>query len=208
MTPSFIASAELSYFSLADLNNGQRKGSEIRLQFRFASGDWDASFIDGLAAASELVLLDNCGIGASSDNGAPFDIRQLAEDTARVIKALEFERASVLGWSLDGCIAQTLALEHPARINKLILLSTDPGGTDAKLASPDVRSRLADMSGTPHEQARRLLSVLFPADLAESIYQKFGGIVAAARAQLTSSAGRSRRWTLGTAMALATGFGS
>ena len=150
------------------------------------SADWDASFIDGLAAASELVLLDNRGIGASSDNGAPFDIRQLAEDTARVIEALEFERASVLGWSLDGCIAQTLALEHPARINKLILLSTDPGGTDAKLASPDVRSRLADMSGTPHEQARRLLSVLFPADLAESIYQKFGGIVAAARAQLSA----------------------
>ncbi len=98
--------------------------------------DWDPSFIDGLAAASELVLLDNRGIGASSDHGAPFDIRQLADDTARVIEALEFERASVLGWSLGGFIAQTLALEHPARIDRLILLSTDPGGAVAKLASP------------------------------------------------------------------------
>ena len=75
--------------------------------------DWDPSFIDGLAAASELVLLDNRGIGASSDHGAPFDIRQLADDTARVIEALEFERASVLGWSLGGFIAQTLALGAP-----------------------------------------------------------------------------------------------
>ncbi len=65
------------------------------------------------------------------------------------------------------------------------LLSTDPGGADAELASPDVRSRLADMSGTPHEQARRLLSLLFPGDLAESIYQKFGDVVATARAQLS-----------------------
>jgi len=42
-----------------------------------------------------------------------------------------------------------------------------------------------DMSGTPHEQARRLLSLLFPSDIAESIYRQFGDVVAAARAQLS-----------------------
>ena len=149
------------------------------------SADWDPSFIERLASANELVLLDNRGIGASTDNGAPFDIDQLADDTARMIEALEFERASVLGWSLGGFIAQTLALDYSALVDRLILLSTDPGGADAELASPDVRSRLADMSGTPHEQARRLLSLLFPGDLAESIYQKFGDLVAAARTQLS-----------------------
>ncbi len=41
------------------------------------------------------------------------------------------------------------------------------------------------MSGTPQEQARRLLSLLFPNDVAESIYREFGDIVAAARAQLS-----------------------
>jgi len=40
------------------------------------------------------------------------------------------------------------------------------------------------VSGTPHEQARRLLSLLFPVDVAESTYREFGDIVAAARAQL------------------------
>jgi pimeloyl-ACP methyl ester carboxylesterase len=43
------------------------------------------------------------------------------------------------------------------------------------------------MSGTPHEQARRLLSLLFPGDVAESIYPQFGDIVAVARAQLSPS---------------------
>ena len=41
------------------------------------------------------------------------------------------------------------------------------------------------MSGTPHEQARRLLSLLFPSDVAESFYREYGDIVAAARAQLS-----------------------
>ena len=46
-------------------------------------------------------------------------------------------------------------------------------------------SELVDTSGTPNEQARRLLFLLFPIDVAESFYREFGDIVAAARAQLS-----------------------
>jgi pimeloyl-ACP methyl ester carboxylesterase len=153
--------------------------------FAATSADWDPSFIHGLAPFNELILLDNRGIGSSTDDGKPFDIAQLAEDAARVIEAFEFERANVLGWSMGGFIAQTLALQCPDHINKLVLLSTDPGGTDADLASSAVWSQLIDVSGTPHEQARRLLSLLFPSDAADSIYREFGDIVAAARAKLS-----------------------
>jgi len=38
--------------------------------FAATSADWDPSFIDRLASASELVLVDNRGIGASTDDGA------------------------------------------------------------------------------------------------------------------------------------------
>ncbi len=86
---------------------------------------------------------------------------------------------------MGGFIAQMLALEHPHCVNKLILLSTDSGGADADLASADVWSQLVDMSGTPHEQAQRLLSLVFPSDVAESIYRQFGDIVAAARAAIS-----------------------
>jgi len=153
--------------------------------FAATSGDWDPLFIHGLASYSELILLDNRGIGRSSDDGRPFDIAQLADDVARVIEMLGIERANVLGWSMGGFMAQTLALQHPDRVNKLILLSTDPGGTDADLASPAVWSQLIDSSGTPYDQARRLLPLLFPSDVAESFYRKFGDIVAAARARLS-----------------------
>src|SRR6266513_1370268 len=93
--------------------------------FAATSADWDPSFIDGLASSNELILVDHRGIGGSPDDGKPFDIAQLADDAARVIGALGLERTSVLGWSMGGFVAQTLALEHPDRINKLVLLSTD-----------------------------------------------------------------------------------
>jgi pimeloyl-ACP methyl ester carboxylesterase len=155
--------------------------------FAATSADWDPSFINSLASSSELILLDNRGIGRSTDDGRQFDIAQLADDAARVIEMLGIERASVLGWSMGGFIAQMLAMHYPDRVNKLILLSTDSGGPNADLASAEVWSQLIDMSGTPHEQARRLLSLLFPSDVAESIYRDFGAIVAAARAQLSPS---------------------
>ena len=89
--------------------------------FGATSSDWDPLFIHGLASYSELILLDNRGIGGSADDGEPFDIARLANDAAYVIETLGFERISILGWSMGGFIAQTLALQHPGRINKLIL---------------------------------------------------------------------------------------
>jgi len=158
--------------------------------FGTTSADWDPSFIDRLASSNELILLNNRGIGGSTDDGQPFDIAKLAADAARVIETLGIERASVMGWSMVGFIAQALALNYADRVDKLVLLSTDSGGIEADLASPGVWSGLVDTSGMPNEQARRLLFLLFPTDVAESFYRQsfyrqFGDIVAAARAQLS-----------------------
>jgi pimeloyl-ACP methyl ester carboxylesterase len=153
--------------------------------FGATSADWDPSFVDRLASSHELILLNNRGIGGSTDDGQPFDIQTLAADAAGLIETLGIERASVMGWSMGGFIAQTLAVEHPHHLDKLILLSTDQGEIEADLASPDVWVELFDTSGTPNEQARRLLFLLFPNDVAEFFYRKFGDIVATARAQLS-----------------------
>ena len=153
--------------------------------FAATGADWDPSFIDKLASSNQLILLNNRGIGGSTENGQPFGIPKLADDAAHVIETLGLDRTSVLGWSMGGFIAQTLAVEHSDLVNKLILLSTDSGGTDADLASPAVWSQLIDISGTPREQARRLLFLLFPNDVAEFFYRDFGDIIAAARAQLS-----------------------
>lgn len=153
--------------------------------FAATSADWDPSFIDRLASSNELILINNRGIGSSTDDGQPFDIEKLADDAVHVIESLGVQRASVMGWSMGGFIAQAFAVKYAYRVDKLVLLSTDPGGIEADLASPEVWSELLDTSGTPNEQARRMLFLLFPADVAQSFYRQFGDIVAAARARLS-----------------------
>jgi pimeloyl-ACP methyl ester carboxylesterase len=113
--------------------------------FGATSADWDPSFIDRLASSNELILLNNRGIGGSTDDGQPFDIATLATDAAHVIETLGIECVSVMGWSMGGFIAQALALNYADRVNKLVLLSTDSGGIEADLASPDPWS-LADQN--------------------------------------------------------------
>jgi pimeloyl-ACP methyl ester carboxylesterase len=68
--------------------------------FAATSADWDPSFIYGLASSNELILLDNRGIGSSTDDGRSFDIVRLADDAAHVIETLGFKRISMLGWSM------------------------------------------------------------------------------------------------------------
>src|SRR5215470_10820875 len=96
--------------------------------FAATSADWDPSFIDRLASSNELILLNNRGIGGSTDDGRSFDIAKLADDAARVIEILGIKRASVMGWSMGGFIAQAVAVKYADRIDKLVLLSIDPGG--------------------------------------------------------------------------------
>jgi len=110
--------------------------------FGATSADWDPSFIDRLASSNELILLNNRDIGGSADDGQPFGIAKLADDAAHVIGALGFEHVSVLGWSMGGFIAQAFALNYANHVDKLVLLSTDPGGIEADLASSDVWSNL------------------------------------------------------------------
>jgi pimeloyl-ACP methyl ester carboxylesterase len=185
MEPDSLAMVEVEGVQILCRTIGTGPPLLVLNGFAATSADWDPCFIDRLASRHKLILLNSRGIGGSTDDGQSFDIAKLANDAAHVIETLGFERTSVMGWSMGGFIAQTLAVDYPDRVHKLILLSTDSGGTDADLASPAIWSRLIDTSGTPHQQARRLLSLLFPSGLAESFYRDFGDIIAAGRTQLS-----------------------
>ena len=148
------------------------------------NADWDPKFLATLATAHELVCLDHRGVGDSSVEAEPFTIEDLARDAGGAIAALGLHRPAVLGWSMGGYVAQALALSEPAAMSALILLSTDPGGRRAIARSPKVQAALLDLSGTPRAQASRLLSLLFPPSVAQSMDAQFGELVAAARARL------------------------
>jgi pimeloyl-ACP methyl ester carboxylesterase len=112
----------------------------------------------------------------------------MAADLEALLDALEIERARVAGWSMGGFAVQRLAVHAPHRVEAMALLSTDPGGGAAVPADPEVWAKLVDHSGTPREQATRLISLLFPPGRAVEIDRRFGDLVAAARAELSTAA--------------------
>jgi len=150
------------------------------------AADWDPTFLAELGKSFGVICPDNRGVGGS-DLGDPdgLTIDSMAADLEALLDALGLERAVVVGWSMGGFVAQRLALRASARVSALGLLSTDPGGPSAVFAEIDVWDRLVDYSGTPREQATRLIALLFPLRLARDIDRQFGELVADARASLS-----------------------
>jgi pimeloyl-ACP methyl ester carboxylesterase len=154
-----------------------------------SSADWDPTLLAALADSYELICPDNRGMGGSElGSGAELSIDAMASDLERLLDELVIERASVVGWSMGGFIAQRLALRAPHRISAMVLLASAPGGPTAVSPEPQTWATLTDHTGTPREQATRLISLLFPPDVAPAIDREFGDVVAAARATLSQPA--------------------
>jgi len=81
-----------------------------------------------LAEELSVVVFDNRGVGDSDVPEGPYAVSQMVDDAVAVLDAEGVERSHVLGVSLGGYVAQHLALTHPARVRKLVLASTAPGG--------------------------------------------------------------------------------
>ena len=108
----------------------------------------------------------------------------MAADALAVLDHLEVDRALVVGWSMGGFVAQAVTCAAPARVRGLGLIATDAGGPAAVLADPTDWARLVDTSGTPRQQATRLLDLLFPQPLATQLDAQVGDLVAQAKAVL------------------------
>ena len=151
------------------------------------AADWDPTFLAGLDRCFELICPDNRGVGGFplGDLNGPLTIESMAEDLEVLLDAHGIESVAVSGWSMGGFVAQALARLAPQRVEAMVLLATDPGGPGSVPADPSVWARLTDHSGTPREQATRLISLLFPPPVATEIDARFGEVVAAARADIS-----------------------
>jgi pimeloyl-ACP methyl ester carboxylesterase len=150
--------------------------------------DWDPGFLTELSGFATVICPDNRGLGDSEPGGGELTVGAMADDMGALLDGLSIPSAAVAGWSMGGFVAQQLAADAPDRVERLVLLATDCGGGSAVHTSAANFRRLIDHSGTPHEQARRLLELLFGAEEGPRIYAGFGDLVAAARAQLSAAA--------------------
>lgn len=121
----------------------------------YARWGWNP-VVSALAARFEVILLDNRGIGDSDAPPGPYTVAALADDVLGVLDEAELASAYVIGTSLGGMVAQELALEHPERVERLVLVCTTPGGADA-LPFPEETVRLLERApGLAPEVALRL----------------------------------------------------
>ncbi len=154
-----------------------------------ASGaDWDPSFVELLAGSHTVICPDNRGLGGSAPAAGELTVETMAADLEALLASLGIDRAAVAGWSMGGFVAQRLARRAPERVTALALIATDPGGPDAVASEPAVWFQLTDRSGSPREQASRLIPLLFPPALAPAIDAEFGEVIAAGRAAMSPDA--------------------
>jgi pimeloyl-ACP methyl ester carboxylesterase len=109
---------------------------------------WPATFISGLVDRGfQVITFDNRDIGLSTKiDAAPptktqtamfsisrrfaksaYLLSDMAKDAVGLLDALNIERAHVVGMSMGGMIAQTMAIEHPSRVRSLTSIMSTTG---------------------------------------------------------------------------------
>ena len=93
--------------------------------FRGGMDHWDPAVTDGLAAERPVILFNNAGV-ASSTGEAPDTIDAMARHAADFIAALGLTEVDLLGFSMGGYVAQSLVLQNPVLVRRLLLVGTGP----------------------------------------------------------------------------------
>ncbi|HTV83870.1 MAG TPA: alpha/beta hydrolase [Dyella sp.] len=102
----------------------------FNMHFTGTMDHWDPLLTDGLAKDREVILFNNAGISSTSGE-VPTSIEEMAANAVAFIKALGLTQVDVLGFSLGGLVAQTIALNAPELVRKLILVGTGPRSGEA-----------------------------------------------------------------------------
>jgi pimeloyl-ACP methyl ester carboxylesterase len=110
--------------------------------------DWPLGFVDELVARGfRVIRFDNRDIGLSTEFAstppttgqiakavvtrrpvpAEYRISDMAADAAGLLAALDVDAAHVVGMSMGGMIAQSLAIEHPARVRSITSIMSTTG---------------------------------------------------------------------------------
>lgn len=155
--------------------------------------------LPGLLSTSgyKVLVIENRDCGKSSPcEGIDYTIEDMADDVVAVMDEVEIDSAFVFGISMGGMIAQELALNHPSRVRRLMLVATTPGGTQGVSASPAVLTEIVSpvISSDPIESMARMLGKLMGPGFLEQ-NRELVQRIAKIRVEQGSDAARfSRQW--------------
>lgn len=138
--------------------------------------EWGPFLPRRLGEHFRVTMFDNRGIGYSSDQPArPLTIELMADDSARLLDALDIRKAIVVGWSTGGEIGLAMTARHPGKVSALVVSGATAGGptTVQPSARTEAAFRSRDSSGLAG-----LLESLFPASARPAAFAYLAGLLA------------------------------
>jgi len=153
-----VEGGRIAYQVYGDLNSG--KTPLLVLHGSFMSGDTMWPFVEPFAASRPVIAIDARGHGRTGDLPGPITYELMADDAAAVLAALNVPNADVLGYSMGGTTAIVMAVRHPDRVSKQIILA---GAARRDGWYPEVLQAMAQatpamFAGSPIEAEYRRLS--------------------------------------------------
>ncbi|MCW5733269.1 MAG: alpha/beta fold hydrolase [Enhydrobacter sp.] len=85
---------------------------------------WWGENVAKLAEQFTVIVHDHRGTGRSTLSRIDYSVAQMADDALQLVDALGFEKVHWCGHSTGGAMGQVLAIEHPERIDRLVLSAT------------------------------------------------------------------------------------
>lgn len=87
------------------------------------SQSW-AMVIPELSKEHRVITFDNRGCGRTKCPVNQITIQGMADDSIALLNHLKIDKAHILGNSMGGYVAQHICINHPERVNKLVLAAT------------------------------------------------------------------------------------
>jgi pimeloyl-ACP methyl ester carboxylesterase len=101
------------------------KGEPVVLlhgSFMTITNNW-AEMIPRLSKSRQVIAVEMQGHGRTADIARDIRYENLADDIHALLKHLKIKRADLLGYSLGGGVAMQMAIRHPERVRKAIVIS-------------------------------------------------------------------------------------
>jgi 3-oxoadipate enol-lactonase len=131
-------------------------------------GGWAWREVAARLAPREVVTYDNRGTG-DAPGPARATVAELADDAA----AAAGGPADVVGLSMGGYVALTLALARPELVRSLVLVATGAGGPDRVPRADDVRSAYTEAFAlSPEEYVRRTFPLTVRPDRVDALLEE------------------------------------
>lgn len=136
--------------------------------------------LSAFEAFHRTVVYDHRGSGRSAKPPGPYSMAELADDAASVLERRGITRAHVLGFSMGGYVAQTLALHRPEIVDRLVLVATSPGGSESVPQPEETATAWASARGLPpQEYARATMPLSFAPGWTDEHADEYESLLAA-----------------------------